>query len=151
MSRLRLPNGDDHPEAAGKFLNDARALLGANRHDGTAYLAGYVAECSLKALLLHEKGFPLPGASLPWKGRNGHNLAKLHSDAATLASAAGARTARYFGASMQGLLALALAAWDPEVRYRAPSATRAQATAWLTDAESIYRETVAEMIKDGVV
>lgn len=54
MSRLRLPNGDDHPEAAGKRLSDARVLLPAGRADGAAYLAGYVVECSLKSVLLHE-------------------------------------------------------------------------------------------------
>jgi hypothetical protein len=37
------------------------------------------------------------------------------------------------------------------MRYRAPAMTAAAARTWLTDAESIYRETVAEMIKDGVL
>lgn len=152
MSRLQLPNGDDHPEAAGKFLDDARVLLGTSRHDGAAYLAGYVAECSLKSLLLYERAASAPGSALPWKkGPDGHNLGTLQSYAATLASASGARTARYFGPTVQGLGGLGLAAWKSEMRYWAPSVTQADATSWLTDAESIYRETVAEMIKDGVL
>ncbi len=151
MSRLRLANGDDHPEAAGKHLGDGGALLGAGRYDGAAYLAGYVAECSLKALLLHEKGTPSAGTPLPWKGRDGHDLGKLQSDAATLALVAGAKTARYFGPTVKGLSSLALAAWDPEMRYRAPSMAAADARSWLANAESVYRETVGTMIKDGVL
>jgi len=151
MSRLRLPNGDDHPEAAGKHLSDARVLLPAGRADGAAYLAGYVVECSLKSVLLHEKGVPAQGSPPPWKGRDGHDLAKLQSDAATLASVAGAKTARYFGPTVKGLTSLALAAWDPEMRYRAPSMAAADATSWLANAESVYQETVGTMIKDGVL
>lgn len=152
MSRLRLANGDDHPEAAGKHLGDAHALLGASRNDGAAYLAGYVAECSLKALLLHEKGTPPAGAPPLWKkGQDGHDLAKLQSDAATLAVVAGAKTARYFGPAVRGLTSLALAAWDPEMRYRAPSMAATDATSWLANAESVYHETVWTMIKDGVL
>jgi len=152
MSRLRLANGDDHPEAAGKLLRDALALLGASRNDGAAYLSGYVAECSLKALLLHEKGTPSAGTPPPWKkGRDGHDLAKLQSDAATLACVAGARTARYFGPAVKGLTSLAIAAWDPEMRYRPPSMTAADATSWLANAESVYLETVGTMTKDRVL
>ena len=52
MSKLKSKNGDDHPEAAGKHLSDASTLLTASRLDGAAYLAGYVVECSLKAVML---------------------------------------------------------------------------------------------------
>ena len=151
MSRLALANGDDHPAAAGKHLGDAQTLLGASHNDGAAYLAGYVAECSLKALLLHEKGTPSAGAPLPWKSRDGHDLANLQSDAATLACVAGAKTARYLGPTVKGLTSLALAAWNPEMRYRAPSMAPADATSWLANAESVYHETVGTMIKDGVL
>lgn len=152
MSRLCLAGGEDHPEAAGRHLGDARALLDASRHDGAAYLAGYVAECSLKTLILHEKGPPAVGIPLPWKkGRDGHNLSKLHSDAATLAAMATAKTARYFGPTVKGLTSLPIAAWYPEMRYRAPMMAAADVTSWLANAESVYHETVAAMIKDGVL
>ena len=48
---------DDHPEAAWKHLDDAVVLLAGGRLDGVAYHAGYVVECSLKAVLLHDKSF----------------------------------------------------------------------------------------------
>jgi hypothetical protein len=45
-------DGDDHPDAAGKNLDDAMALIAAQRFDGAGYLAGYVVECSLKTLII---------------------------------------------------------------------------------------------------
>jgi hypothetical protein len=70
MSRLRTPNGDDHPEAAHKQLLDAQSLLGQQRADGAAYLSGYVVECALKSLWLHETGAPT-GNSMPWVDEGG--------------------------------------------------------------------------------
>lgn len=52
MSVLRIGGADDFPDAAAKHRDDATALLRAHRWDGAAYHAGYVVECSLKALLL---------------------------------------------------------------------------------------------------
>jgi hypothetical protein len=151
MSRLRLQNGDDHPDAAGKHLEDASALEAAGRADGAAYLAGYVAECALKALILLETGAS-PNAPPPWKkGREGHDLGELHRQAVILASVAGARTARYWGPAVQGLAVARLAAWDPEMHYRAPSMTGAEATSWLGEARLIYDETVGKMRLDGVL
>lgn len=52
MSVLRIGLADDFPDAAEKHRDDAAALLRARRWDGAAYHAGYVVECSLKAVLL---------------------------------------------------------------------------------------------------
>jgi hypothetical protein len=151
MSSLRF-DGDDHPEAAGKHLADAGALVAAARPDGAAYLVGYVAECALKSLILLEKGIPAPGAPAPWKkGKDGHDLSKLQGQMATLAIASGAKTASYFGTTVKGLMSLPLAAWDPEMRYRAPMMAIADAKSWVADADSIYAETVGAMMKDGVL
>lgn len=48
---------DDHPEAARKHAVDARTLLIARRADGAAYLAGYVVECAVKAIVLHDRAY----------------------------------------------------------------------------------------------
>jgi hypothetical protein len=48
MSRLAVGK-EDHPEAAQKHFDDLQALVGAKRHDGAAYHAGYVVECALCA------------------------------------------------------------------------------------------------------
>ncbi|WP_437294189.1 hypothetical protein [Sorangium sp. So ce426] len=116
---------DDHPDAAGKHLADATALLDAGRHDGTGYLSGYVVECALKSVILHDRSFdPATGSHdatklaswhkmLSTKQHGGHDLRKL---ATTLVGPEGARylpdlppTAAVFG-------------WSEVLRY-APSGT----------------------------
>lgn len=151
MSKLQL-NGDDHPEAASKHLDDAQALLNSNRADGAAYLAGYVVECSLKTLILYDSGFPLPGSRPPWKkSAAGHDLNELVAQASNLAAIAGARTARYLGPAIQGLAGAGIASWGPSMRYRAPFVTPPDAQSWFADAQAIYQESVGEMFKDGVL
>lgn len=142
MSKLALANGDDHPDAAAKHLADAAALLTAARPDGAAYLSGYVVECSLKSIYHLEKK-----TAAPWE----HDLAKLRNQVMAIATVAGATTAKYFGAATSGLLASPIAAWDPGMRYRAPSMTAADALSWHRTASQVFQETIAEMIKDGVV
>lgn len=43
MSKFATPQGDDHPEAAEKHLQDATALLATGTADGAAYLSGNAA------------------------------------------------------------------------------------------------------------
>lgn len=141
MSRLRLPNGDDHPEAARKHLLDANALLASQRADGAAYLSGYVAECALKTLFVYQTGKPL----------SGHDYQTLVSQVNAVATVAGAKAAKYFGPHARSVARSALRDWTPEMRYRAASMTQADASAWHAEAESIFRETVQQMRLDGVI
>ena len=151
MSKLQQLNGDDHPAAAGKHLLDAQTLLVQRRADGAAYLSGYVVECALKSLLLHEKAWQ-SGDPLPWKkGAPGHKLNDLQSDLATLASLSGSKTARYFKSATSAVSASAVAAWNPEMRYRAETIAFDDARAWCETAESVYSETIEEMEKDGLL
>src|SRR5438876_6631025 len=87
MSRLRSPNGDDHPDAAQKHLLDVEVLLAQGRLDGAAYLSGYVVECSLKSLHVLETGRDL----------RGHHLQTLVGEVNAVATVAGAKTAKYLG------------------------------------------------------
>ncbi len=114
MSKLALPNGDDHPEAAKKHLSDAEALAKAGRPDGTAYLSGYVVECSLKSVVLLQTNLP----KSKWKGRDGHDVPKLHSELINLSTLATLRIARYVNTAVQNLSKAAIVAWNPEMRYR---------------------------------
>lgn len=150
MSTLRQSNGDDHPEAARKHLDDASVLASKDRPDGTSYLAGYVVECCLKSLILFETGMQ---ASTPpnWRGRDGHDLRKLATQASSICAIAGARVARYLSAAVRLLPTAAIMAWDPEMRYHAPAMTVQDAAAWLGDAQSVYRATVEQMFLDGVI
>jgi len=43
--------GEKYPEAARRHLEDSKYLLDDERWDNSAYLAGYVIECSIKALI----------------------------------------------------------------------------------------------------
>lgn len=149
MSKLATPQGDDHPEAAGKHVQDAGVLLAAGRADGAAYLSGYVVECSLKSLWLLEAGVPLSNA-MPW-GRQGHNLTYLHSQVASLAAIASARIARYLGTAINGVTSSALGSWRPEQRYRAPGMTLPDASAWHAVGVAVYQESVGKMLLDGVL
>ncbi len=149
MSKLRLPGGDDHPAAAQKHLLDAAALIHQERPDGAAYLSGYVVECALKSLWLSEIAPPL--ATPPWKGAQGHNLTFLEATVSTLATAAGARVARYFKAASVGVPSSAINGWDPEMRYRPEAMTLADANTWWKIADEVFMETIGRMLLDGVI
>lgn len=140
MSSFRKPNGDDHPDASGKHLADAQALLVAGRPDGAAYLSGYVVECLLKSLLqaqgVHERG---------------HRLTDLAQRVSQVCALAGARTARYVTQKVRKVPAAAIAGWRETMRYRSPSMTTTDAQIWVDEAEVIYQDTVAQMILDGVI
>lgn len=142
MSRLRQPNGDDHPEAARKHLDDTSVLSTGNRPDGAAYLAGYVVECSLKSLVLLEGG-------TPW----GHDLNALSRDALRLAALPGARTARYIPRMTPGhTLYDPQGGWRETIRYRAPGCVdRATAASWVGEAQAIFESTIVPMQLDGVI
>jgi len=141
MSRLRSSNGDDHPDAAQKHLQDAGVLLAQQRPDGAAYLSGYVVECALKSLLVLETK-PAP---------QHHKLQLLVPQVSMLATFAGAKTARYFGPATRGVLASAIGGWKPEMRYRAPFMALSDAQGWHACAQSVFSETVHQMRLDGVL
>lgn len=145
MSALALPNGDDHPEAARRHLADATVLLSTGSPDGAAYLSGYVVECALKSLLTYEMS---AASGIPPRS---HNLSHLAGELGKFAALAGTRTARYFGAATRGIPTSAISAWTPEMRYRAGVLNHVSATAWHSEANDVYRETVGQMILDGVL
>jgi hypothetical protein len=150
MSKLRQPNGDDHPEAAGKHLDDASTLDRSGRPDGASYLAGYVVECSLKAVICLEavgRGI----APSKWWGGGGHDWRKLAAELSTASAVAGPRTARYVTPIVSSLSSAAIAAWTPGMRYRAPSMTGPDAAKWLSEARLVYQATVGQMLLDGVL
>lgn len=139
MSKLATARGDDHPEAAGKHLQDAGVLLAAGRADGAAYLSGYVVECSLKSIFQLETGTPL----------HGHFSTDLHNQVSAVSAVAGAKTAKYLGTATAGILASPVASWHPGMRYRAASMTLADAQAWHRAAAQVFQETIAQMHLDG--
>jgi HEPN domain-containing protein len=144
MSNLSTANGDDHPEAAKKHLEDAYTLFVHHRYDGAGYLAGYVVECSLKSVILLGRQNVL---------KYGHNLNKLSAEAINLASIATAQTARYMPLRTPGHgMYAGSTGWRETLRYRPESTVSDQdAESWIQEAENVFLSTVAKMWKDGVL
>jgi len=143
MSKLSLPDGDDHPEAAGKHLADAEVLAAGGRHDGTAYLCGYVVECALKSLILLAGSAP----------RRSHDLGALSRNALRLAALPGARSHRYVprGQSTSSIYD-PIHGWRETLRYRPEGfADAVMAQEWLMEARRVYASTILTMRLDGVV
>ena len=171
MSNLAR-QGDDHPEAAAKHLDDAAALLAARRYDGAGYLAGYVLECAFKTIIILEEiaqtagltpttlaadlktGGPAINAGLESGMKKAlklkHDLDKLSKEALRLASLSGAATAKYAPSTAAG--AIYAGALTESIRYHKPGSVGATvASQWHIEAKIVYESTVAEMRRDGVV
>ena len=155
MSRLALGN-DDHPEAAQKHLDDARVLQAAERHCGAAYLAGYVVECAVKAVVLHDRSFdPATATTDPVKLADWHKQLKKrpygHDIAGLLALAAtvGGVGAPYFPALDRK--DSVVAKWTEQLRYqRAGAVDAAMATSFVLWAE-LAMHSIVRMKLDGVL
>lgn len=106
---------EDYPSAAKRHLEDSKTLLDSSRWDNSAYLAGYVIECSLKAII----AYPAPPTGIDIM-EIGHNVTKLVS---ILDSMAASRTVGY-RRSVDGRLLWALRSemtahvdWKTSMRY----------------------------------
>jgi hypothetical protein len=142
VSQLRLPNGDDHPEAAAKHLGDATSLLNSGRADGAAYLAGYVVECSLKSLIL------IGSPRIPMI----HDLRALSLATLRLAALPNSRTARYGVPTPGHSMYDSTNGWKETLRYQPAGAVSViEATAWCTEALAVYSTTIAVMKLDGLL
>ena len=130
---------DDFPKAALKHLEDAQALLQSGRFDGSAYLAGYVVECSLKTMIdVENKTVPRI-----------HDLHRLQSKVRTLAVLAGSRTGHLFVAVTQAMNQIH--AWRPRMRYREPYVAAAVAGDWLAEADDVYKKVIGGLTLAGLI
>ncbi|HEX4423214.1 MAG TPA: hypothetical protein VH165_35120 [Kofleriaceae bacterium] len=153
MSALRVQN-EDFPEAATKHLNDAQALHAAQRADGACYLLGYVVECCLKSVRLHDHA---------WRS------ATHRHDAGALSIARNQMASRLFGHNLLALLSTTIGTegarylpdlppdasiyqWKETRRYQPldPNAETA-ATSWMSWARFVYDATIVQMQLDGVL
>lgn len=153
MSTLRVQN-DDFADAATKHLNDADALHTAQRNDGACYLLGYVVECCLKAVRLHDHA---------WRaGSHSH-------DAQALTAARDQMKSRMFGHNLQALVTTTVGTvgarylpdlpstasiygWMETRRYQTPDPHAViTATSWMSWARFVYEATIVQMQLDGVL
>lgn len=128
-------------KAAGRHLDDARLLFGGNRFDNAAYLAGYVAECSAKVLLVQsDKLAPK---------EYGHDLKALSTEAIDLATLLAPFVGRYRLVSSPELEELG-SNWTVYMRYTdSGQVSKATAETWLRASEHVYRSIVIKAILDG--
>lgn len=122
--------GEDYPNAARRHLEDSKMLLDATRWDNSAYLAGYVIECSIKAVI----AYPSRTEGQSWPG-DGHDLGSLLSQLERMAASRKVGNKRSVHSSMINTLRTGIDsnfAWHPRMRYE-PSGTVSdtQAKKWL--------------------
>jgi hypothetical protein len=160
MSKLCVGD-DDHPLAATKHLRDAQALRDAGRSDGCAYLAGYVVECSLKAVLLHDDAWDPTNAQ--------HDATKLrtchrklsgsafgHKLPVLAAAQVGSVGAKYLPDLLLGSPSPAsVLSWKETIRYRGedpdPLLAASRSASYLEWAEHVFACSIVEMQLDGVL
>ncbi len=131
---------EDFVSAAARHLDDARLLLAGGRHDNSAYLAGYVAECSVKILLVSPA--PSPQAV-------GHDLSVLTVDALQVLWIVAPAMRRYVLPHRPEVDEL-IRSWTPELRYGATGTrTGEEAGRWVEGAASLFRAVVAQSVLDG--
>lgn len=138
-------------------------LRDASRHDSCAYHAGYVVECSLKAVLLHDDAWNpsteqhdalrLRAFSKILVGKQyGHDLLALAS------AQIGSSGAKYWPDLPRGspsLSAASILSWKTTSRYQGedpnPPVAIDRAIAFMEWAELIYEGAIVEMQLDGVI
>ena len=135
---------EDFASAAARHWDNVQFLERDNRWQEAAYLAGYIAECSLKALL--ERTAPdILLRSL------GHNLVALTGDALEMAVLLNPASRRY------RVLTLAsgtggIGQWQPEHRYAVtgflPDSAFQQ---MIADAQEIGRSVLIGLVLDGIL
>jgi hypothetical protein len=175
VSNLALSNKDDYPAAAAKHLDDASALVDAERYDAAGYLAGYVVECSLRTVVL--VGEIAKRANVPTEGLAEALGARSRTLRRFIHVAAAEARARGRGHDLDELvdattgyrneLSSATAtyappidkkkppfggAWSESIRYRAMGdVTKEAAKTWLQEADTVYKSTIGMMIRDGLI
>ncbi|HOT92428.1 MAG TPA: hypothetical protein PLJ78_09220 [Anaerolineae bacterium] len=128
---------EDYPSAAARHWDNVEFLSLSNRWQEAAYLAGYVAECSFKALF--------QASSLPNVRGLGHSLTTLSRDALALALVLTPENARY---RVEG----GVDGWSTEQRYEttAPQC-KPEFCRMVQQADEIARKVLIGMVLDGLL
>lgn len=127
--------------AAIKHLDDAELLLANARWDNAAYLAGYVAECALKSLLLVS---PMPAGKML-----GHDVALMTDSASWLAFAIAPARRRYSLPTSPAFQEL-VRNWTPDDRYgRRGVISQTKAASRVQAAREVHLQILVGAILDG--
>lgn len=121
---------EHYPNAAHRHLEDSKVLLDALRWDGSAYLAGYVIECSLKATIV------APSPSCPkgqqWPG-DGHGIDSLVSCVELMAASRRSGFKRNVPSHLLVAIKHASAEapkWHPNMRYKSAGVLEQESKRW---------------------
>jgi len=132
---------DRFAQAAGRHLADSETLAAGSRLDNAVYLAGYVVECSLKAVISHH-------SSVRDARQYGHDLAALQGQALQQLRALVPHAHLKLPASRTNGTVLEVG--HPIRRYWASRRwTQQEVQAALKRASEIYYDTVVAMVLDG--
>ncbi len=135
---------EDFASAAARHWDNVEFLAAAARWQEAAYLAGYIAECSLKALLQVTQ----PTVSVRDLG---HDLPALSGDALEMAVVLNRASRRYpVPIAVPGTGGLSQ--WKPEHRYeRTAFLPESEFRAMVAQAERIGQSVLVQLVLDGVV
>jgi hypothetical protein len=135
---------EDYASAAARHWDNAQFLGDDNRWQEAAYLAGYIAECSLKALL--ERTAPDILLQLL-----GHNLVALTGEALEMAALLNPTSRRYPVATLSPGTP-GVSRWKPEHRYeRTGFLTDREFQQIVAEAQLVGRSVLIELMLDGIV
>jgi HEPN domain-containing protein len=126
--------------AATRHLRDARLLAENGRYDNALYLAGYVVECSLKAVA---SGHGVQAQAY------GHGLSKLEGDALDLAMAMAPAASRY--RPPVGTVQEVSSRWSTSHRYALDHVTPGMASVVIESAERVWKACIGAMWLDGFI
>jgi HEPN domain-containing protein len=128
---------EDFASAASRHLHAATQLMAGQVADDSAYLAGYVAECGIKAVILK--------AGIRFK-RDVHEL----SSPQLLLAADLCFAARRFPLDLDPDLAEIQTTWTTDLRYvRTGAIAQQQAEEMLERAQAVFARTIGKMVLDG--
>ncbi len=133
MARVRSYSARDFRKAALQRFEDAEILLERDRLTGAFYLAGYGAECILKALILSTIDDRKLGTEVErsFKGPAGHNIEELRSYYKK-------KCKRTIPALVSDQLTRILT-WRTDLRYESSVKSRKEAEAFLDAVRDVIR------------
>lgn len=128
-----------YASAASRHLEDANILLSAARWDNAAYLAGYVVECGVKAII------EIAGIQLK---KHLHQISRDH----LLLVADLSLAARRYPIDLDPDVAEVRREWNIDLRYVETGTGTPEGTRRLVDrAHNVFSKTIGEMVLDGLL
>ena len=126
--------------AASRHLQTAKFLFENKHHDDSAYIAGYVVDCAIKAII-----------EIACRPPKIHDLAKLSGEALNLAADL-SYAARSYQVDLSSSLSSLQSKWSPDLRYCSSGFIKEhEAKSFVESADQIYHVTIGAMFLDGLL